>query len=171
MPLDAEQAALLVRVTARISAGLLAANLVVSAQRIDDGSGRYRPADLRLFVAFITSHTIHFVCVGLLAIATNGANLDSPLGYTPVVTVGVLFYIGCAAILHAKRRVGDRWATRRQRNSEVWVLVAVWVAFAQAYLLRVVGSPLFAVLAILLLYSIARFLNRALRPRPYPSAV
>jgi predicted small integral membrane protein len=169
MPLDAEQAALLVRVTARISAGLLAANLLVSARRITDGRGAYRTADARLFVALIISHTIHFVCVGLLALATNGANLESRLGYTAVFAVGILFYIGCAAILRVKVRDGDRWTTRRQRNTEVWLLVALWGGFAQAYVGRIRQSPLFAALAIALVYSIAVFLSRALRSEPIQS--
>ena len=169
MALDAEQAALLVRITARISAGLLAANLLVSARRITDGRRTYRTVDLRLFIAFIISHTIHFVCVGLLALATNGANLESPLGYAPVFAVGVLFYIGCAMTLRMKVRDGDRWATRRQRNTEVWVLVAIWGGFAQAYVTRLHHSPLFAALAIALVYPLAVFLSRALKSGPIQS--
>ena len=160
MPLDAEQAALLVRVTARISAGLLAANLLMSARRITDGSGLDRTADVRLFVAFIISHTIHFVCVGLLAFATNGANLESRLGYVPVSALGILFYIGCAMTLAVKVRKGARWTTRRQRNTEVWVLVAIWGGFAQAYVARLRQSPLFAVLALVLVFSLVLFLRQ-----------
>jgi hypothetical protein len=163
--IGAEQAALLVRVTARISAGLLALNLLMSARRIADGLGTYRTADVRLFVAFIISHTVHFICVGLLAIATNGANLDSPLGYSPVAAVGVLFYIGCAMVLRVKVREGDLWSTRTQRKTEVWPLVALWVAFAQAYVSRLLQSPLFAAIAIMLIYSLVRFLSHALRSR------
>jgi hypothetical protein len=163
MALDAEQAALLVRVTARISAGLLAANLLVSARRITDGRGWYRTADVRLFLAFIISHTIHFVCVGLLALATHGANLESRLGYAPVSALGILFYIGCAMTLRVKVREGDRWVTRSQRNTEVWVLVAIWGGFAQAYVARLRQSPLFAALALVLMLSLVLFLSRALR--------
>ena len=161
MTLDAEQAALLVRVTARISAGLLAASLLVSTWRINEGD--YRLADVRLFIGFIVSHTIHFICVGLLAVATNGANIESRFGYGPVMFLGILFYIGCAAILRAKRRSGDRWTTRNQRNTEIWPLVAVWGGFAQAYVLRLHHSLLFAVLAIALVCSIVWFLIRALK--------
>jgi hypothetical protein len=163
MALDAEQAALLVRVTARISAGLLAANLLVSARRITDGRGSYRTADVRLFVAFIISHTIHFVCVGLLALATNGANLESRLGFPAVSAVGILFYIGCAMTLRMKLREGGRWGTRSQRNTEVWVLIAIWGGFAQAYVGRLRQSPLFATLALGLVVSLVLFLSRALR--------
>jgi hypothetical protein len=162
MALDAEQAALLVRVTARISTGLLAANLLVSARRITDGRGAYRTADVRLFVAFVISHTIHFACVGLLALATNGANLDSRLGYTAVSAVGILFYIGCAMTLRVKVREGNRWATRSQRNTEVWLLLAIWGGFAQAYVGRLRQSPLFAALSLVLVFSLVLFLRRAL---------
>lgn len=163
MTLDAEQAALVVRVTARISAALLAANLLVSARRITDGRGVYRSADVRLFAAFIISHTIHFICVGVLALATNGANLESPLGYTPVILVGLLFYVGCAGILRVKMRDGDRWSTRSQRNTELWLLVAVWLGFAQAYVPRLFQSPLFTALGVVLLASNVWFVSRALR--------
>ena len=163
MPLDAEEAALLVRVTARMSAGLLAANLLVGARRINRRSAGYRTADVRLFVAFIISHTIHFICVGLLALATNGANLDARLGYAPVLAVGVLFYIGCAGILRVKMRDGAQWSTPSQRNTEVWLLVAVWLGFAQAYVLRPLEAPLFAAIAILLIYSLVRFLTRTMK--------
>jgi hypothetical protein len=162
--LNAEQAALFVRVTARISAALLAANLLVSARRISDGRAVYRSADVRLFVAFIISHTIHFVCVGLLALATNGANLESPLGYMPVIVVGLLFYVGCAGILRVKMRDGDGWTTRSQRNIELWLLVAVWLGFAQAYVPRVFQSAPFAALGVVLVASLLWFLRRALRP-------
>jgi hypothetical protein len=177
MALDADQAALLVRVTARVSASILAANLLVGAARVGPAGitrgthgdarrhERNRTADVGVFVAFIISHTVHFVCVGLLALATNGANLDSPLGYTPVVALGILFYIACAAILRVKLRGTDGWATRRLRNTEVWLLVAVWAAFMQAYLTRLLQSALFAALAIALVYSVARFLRRALAAR------
>ncbi|HEU4939612.1 MAG TPA: hypothetical protein VFT39_24350 [Vicinamibacterales bacterium] len=146
MTLDAKQAALVVRVTARISAGLLAANLLVSARRITDGRGVYRSADVRHFVAFFASHTIHFICVGLLALATNGANLESPLGYAPSILVGLLFHVGCAGILRVKMRDGDRRSTRSERNTELWLLVAVWLGFAQTYVPRLFQSPFFTAL-------------------------
>lgn len=60
MPLDAEQPALLVRVTARISAGLLALNLLMSARRIADGRGAYRTTDVlvRFLSRTLTSRAI-----------------------------------------------------------------------------------------------------------------
>lgn len=167
MSLDAEQAALFVRVTARTSAALLAASLLVSARRITEGD--YRLPDVRLFIAFIVSHTIHFICVGLLAAATHGANLESRFGYVAVSSLGILFYLACAAILRMKMRSGDRWDTRRERNTEVLPLVAVWLGFAQAYVLRAHQSLLFAALAIALVSSVIWFLIRALKSDVSPS--
>ena len=73
MPLDAEEAALLVRVTARISAGLLAANLLASTRRINGSGARYRTADVRLFVAFITFGVMHLSPRHSLCSAVIGA--------------------------------------------------------------------------------------------------
>jgi hypothetical protein len=169
MMMDADQAALFVRATARVSAIILSANLIVAARRVgapESGALRTNEArmlDIRLFVAFIVSHTIHFICVGLLTIATGGANIDARSGYTGVILVGIVFYIACAAVLRVKLRDGAAWTQPRPRHIEMWSLVGIWVAFFQAYITRPLQSWLFAALAIVLLYSVARFLSVALR--------
>jgi len=169
MALDAGLAALLVRATARVSAVILAGNLLVAARRVGRVGGPERAAlrtlDIRLFVAFIVSHTIHFVCVGLLTIATAGANIDARTGYAPVIAVGVLFYLACGAALRVKLRCSRVWAQPRNRRIEVWSLVAIWLAFFQAYITRPLQSWLFAALAIGLLYSMLVFLARARQRR------
>lgn len=177
--MDADQAALLVRATARVSAVILSADMIVASTRIASGGPErtalrtmdVRRLDIRLFVAFIVSHTIHFVCVGLLTIATAGANIDARSGYTGVSLVGVIFYIACAAVLRVKLRCGAGWAQPRNRRIEVWSLVGIWVAFFQAYITRPLQSWLFAALAIVLLYSVARFLSAALRFKDSPTPV
>jgi uncharacterized membrane protein YhhN len=60
-------------------------------------------------------------------------------------------------------RDGDRWSTRSQRNTELWLLVAVWLGFAQAYVPRLFQSPLFTALGVVLLASNVWFVSRALR--------
>jgi hypothetical protein len=162
--MDAEQAALLVRVTARVSAVILAANLLVAAQRMGEPERpTLRLRDVGLFVAFIVSHTIHFLCVGLLTIAAAGANIDVRGGYTGVIMLGIIFYVACAAVLRVKMRCGSAWTQPRSRRIEVWSLVGIWLAFFQAYITRPLQSWLFAALAIVLLYSVARFSSAALR--------
>ena len=169
MAMDANQAALLVRATARISAVILAANLIVAARRVGapkQGAlhmNEARILDIRLFVAFIVSHTIHFICVGLLTVVTTGANIDARTGYAPVVTVGVLFYLACFAVLRVKRRPSSAWSNARQRRTELWLLVPIWLAFFQAYITRPLQSWLFAALAAGLLYAVGRFLVQARR--------
>jgi hypothetical protein len=177
MALDAGQAALLVRATARVSAVMLAGNLLVAARRIGAGDtgGPERAAlraprtlDIGVFVAFIVSHTIHFICVGLLTIATAGANIDARTGYAPVIAVGVLFYLACAAVLRVKLRRRSGWARPKDRHIEVWTLAAIWLAFFQAYVTRPLQWWLFAALAVVLLYALARFVSASLRSRDLP---
>jgi hypothetical protein len=189
MAMDAGQAALLVRATARVSAVILAGNLLVAARRIrEEGpaeAGHYvrqgagvranvaarepvrRRADIATFAAFIVSHTIHFVCVALLTIATAGANIDARAGYAPVIAIGVLFYVGCVLVMRAKLRQSLGWADARQRRTELWSLVAIWLAFFQAYITRLLQSWLFAALAIVLFYALARFVSAALRSKDF----
>jgi hypothetical protein len=158
---DPAQAAWLVRVTARISATLFAASLVVACARIRDN--RFRSADLGVFGALVVSHTIHFFCVGLLAIATSGGNIRTRGGWMANVVIAALFYTGCIVILRAKRRPTPAWPTVRARRTEVWVLAAIGLAFAQAYIIRLTESWLFAALAVWLLGSLIWFLRRATR--------
>ncbi|MBI3493139.1 MAG: hypothetical protein HY047_15375, partial [Acidobacteria bacterium] len=161
----AEHAALLVRVTARISAGILAADLLVAARRVGSAeAGRHaRSADIATFAAFIVSHTIHFICVGLLTVATAGENVRIRGGPIPVVAFGLLFYVACLAVLHVKRRPAARWTNARDLRLETWLVLALWVTFFQAYATRFLQSWLFTVLAAGLAYSVARFVARALR--------
>jgi hypothetical protein len=180
MSIDAGLAALLVRATARVSAVILSASLLVAARRIGAAlrqaqgtpsssrgeksslhSNEMRRLDVATFTAFVVSQTIHFICVGLLTIATSGANIDGPGGYPAVIAVGLLFYAGCAAVLRAKQRAAAEWINRRQRHVELWPLVAIWLVFFVAYASRPLQSWFFAGLALVLLYSLARFLIAA----------
>jgi hypothetical protein len=167
MSMDAGLAALLVRATARVSAVILSVSLLVAARRVRGGDGsashanEMRRRDIGTFTAFIASQTIHFICVVLLTIATAGANIDGPGGYPAVIVVGVLFYDGCVFVLRAKQRQAAEWASRPQRRRELWPLMAIWLVFFVAYASRPLQSWFFAGLALVLLYSLARFLIAA----------
>jgi len=164
--IDAEQAALLVRVTARISAAILAADLLVAARRIADAASRgprLRTIDVATFVTFLVSHTIHFLCVGLLTIATAGGNIRVRFGPIAVIASGLLFYLVCFAVLRVKRRPTAEWTSAGERRVEAFSMMALWIAFFQAYASRLLQSWFFVALAAVLLYSVARFVGVALR--------
>ena len=181
MALDAGQALLLVRATARVSAVILAGNLLVAARRVRGegpakaghyvrrGDGRdVRRADVATFAAFIVSHTIHFICVTLLIVATRGGQIDARAAAALLVAAGLLFYFACAAVLHVKLRVASGWPRPSDRRIEVWTLTAIWLAFFQAYVTRPLQWWLFPALAIVLLYALARFVSASLRFRDFP---
>jgi hypothetical protein len=167
MALDVAQAALLVRVTARVSAGVFAAMLVVSARRLSAGGTldqpRYRRADLACFALFLVAHSIHFAAVGGLAFASAGQNIRDAGGYAATAVVAIAFYVACGAVLRAKARTTARWTTTRERRVEVWTSGVLWIVFVQAYALRFVQSWLFAVLALVLTGSLALFAAAAVR--------
>ena len=58
MTVDAQQAAMLVRATARLSAAIVAGNLLAATRRAEAvGSSALRAMDVATFVAFLASHT------------------------------------------------------------------------------------------------------------------
>jgi hypothetical protein len=154
-----------VRTTARISAVLLAANLITAARRVSRGRQFVSPArqqDLATFVAFLVSHTIHFACVALLAFATAGENVRTRGGWGPALAVAAVFYLGGWSVLRGKRRPGPGWTSGWHRWREIAVLLAIWLVFFQAFASRA-GTPVFAVLSGGLLYAVVRFLSVALK--------
>ncbi len=168
MTVDAQQAALLVRVTARVSAVIVAANLITATRRAKaEGSG-LRRVDLATFSAFLASHTTHFACVLLLAFATGGENIRNAGGWILVLIAALAFYVGAGAVLRVKMRPGA-WRSARERGVEIVLLVIVWLVFFQAYALRFFDSGLFAALAVLLAYSVAGLLRAALRFQATPT--
>jgi len=173
MFLDADVVAVAVRATARISAVLLATNLIVAARRLSaesDGPERpwrsipVRTLDISTFAAFLVSHTIHFACVALLALATDGASMRGNLGgWTAAMIVAALFYLGGWGVLRAKLRRTDGWAGSGQRLCEMSVLAIVWTVFFLGFLGRSTRSLLFGSLTIALLASLALFAGAAIR--------
>jgi hypothetical protein len=175
MALDVEQAALLVRVTARVSAVLFATALVVSARRLSAGGTagptRYRSADLACFTLFLVAHTIHFAAVVALAVASSGQNIRDAGGYAATAVAATAFYVACGAVLRAKARETPRWTTARARRVEIWISGVVWIVFVQAYALRFVQSWLFAALALALIGSLALFVAAARQNQPQSARV
>ncbi|ANM28621.1 hypothetical protein ABI59_01795 [Acidobacteria bacterium Mor1] len=141
---DEPTVALATRVTARISATLFALHLILR------GLAYLRPGnfDVRRRIRgtlglFTLAHTIHFCCVLTLARVTQGANIHARGGWVPVLVTATAFY-GSLMYLYARDDLYKRPTT-------FGVLVILWLAFAQAYLLRIARSPLFAALSLLLI--------------------
>ncbi|HJZ70222.1 MAG TPA: hypothetical protein VKE51_00705 [Vicinamibacterales bacterium] len=166
--LDPAQAALLVRVTARISAVLFATSLVAAARRVgvrNPGAVRSaRRGDLAAFGLWVAAHSIHFAAVALLARATAGQNIRDAGGYAGTLAVGLTFYVACGAVFRVKARPAAAWTAAAERRVETWTAIVVWIVFFQAYALRLTQSPLFAVLALVLAAALAAFLMRARAP-------
>jgi hypothetical protein len=145
MAVDSELAALIVRVTARVSAVVFATSLLAAARRLgggDTGMAAARRADLAAFAAFVVMHTIHFAAVALLAVVTAGQ-------------------YDCGAGVLAKARGGSGWPSVAERRIEVWTSMGLWLIFFQAYALRLGQSLLFVAMAIGLAAALGRFLARA----------
>jgi hypothetical protein len=105
MTVDAQQAAMLVRVTARVSAVIVAGNLLAATRRAESvGSSALRAMDVATFVAFLASHTVHFACVWLLAVATAGDNIRRAGGWMLVDIAALAFYAGAGIVLRVKLR-------------------------------------------------------------------
>ena len=164
MAVDGDQAALIVRVTARVSAVVFATSLLAAARRLgadDAGVSAVRRADLAAFAVFIAMHTIHFAAVALLAVVTAGQTIRDAGGYTATAVGGLAFYAACAAVVRAKARLGIGWTSVAERRTEVWTSTGVWLIFFQAYVLRLGQSLLFVAMAIGLAAALGRFLARA----------
>jgi|KBSSwiStaDraftv2_1062776.scaffolds.fasta_scaffold1101855_2 hypothetical protein len=164
MAVDSELAALIVRVTARVSAVVFATSLLAAARRLgggDTGMAAARRADLAAFAAFVVMHTIHFAAVALLAVVTAGQNIRDAGGYTATAVGGLTFYAACAAVVLAKARGGSGWPSVAERRIEVWTSMGLWLIFFQAYALRLGQSLLFVAMAIGLAAALGRFLARA----------
>lgn len=163
-----DDAALLVRVTARVSAVLYAMSLLAGARRLrarDAAAlGAARRDDLAAFGIWIAAHSIHFAAVALLAVVTAGQNIRDAGGYLGTLAVGLAFYTGCGAVVRVKGRPTAGWTAAGQRRLETSIAIVIWIVFFQAYALRALQSPWFATLALVLAAALATFLMRARTP-------
>jgi hypothetical protein len=164
--MDADHAALLVRSTARVSAVILSTDMLIAARRLGAGHDArrwhsLRAEDVEAFIVFLIAQTIHFGCVLLLAMATDGKNIRDAGGWAPVIAAAVLFYVGAGAVLRVKRRRPPRWITNGARTTEVMLSVIVWLVFFQAFALRAMQWWFFAALATFMAASLVVYLTRA----------
>src|SRR5438045_5786347 len=173
MPLGAEETAVVVRLTARVSAAVFAVSLLASARRLAAGEtadvGAARRVDIAAFAVFLAAHTIHFAAVLMLAAASGGANIRGAGGWIPTLVVAAAFYAACGAVLRGKLRAAPRWTAAGPRRLEVATMAIVWIVFFQAYALRLLQSAWFTALAAALAASLAMFATAAAR-RPKPQA-
>lgn len=162
MEWNEETAALLTRVTARLSAASFAIYLAAHAM---SRLARWRgPHYSRFFGVFVIAHTVHFGAVLSLAAASGGQNIADRGGWA--VNLGVLGTFYAAALLVVRRQGRRRGGAReRVRATEIAVVSVIWVVFSQAYLLRLTDSLLFVVLGALLSLSFAAWVVALVRTR------
>jgi hypothetical protein len=142
-PVDQATIESIVRLTARLSAAVFAAALIVSAAG-NQHDRRRLYFGTRLFAAFIAAHTIHFLTVGWLAVVTAGGNIRERDGWAVAVTVALLFYI---AVFFVLRAWGDaavgRSSSRTLRVTAEAALVAIAAVFLNSYVGRAVRMPVY----------------------------
>lgn len=142
-PVDQPTVELIVRLTARLSAAIFAAALVLFAagyqhdrRRLDCGT--------RLFAGFIVAHTIHFVTVVWLAVVTAGENIRERDGWAVVGMVALLFYMAVFLVLRAwGDAAAGRSSSRSLRVTAKVAVVAIAAVFVNSYLARVVRMPVY----------------------------
>jgi hypothetical protein len=164
---DQGQVEFLVRVTARISAAAFVAALI--AVSIRRGNPARVSHALRLFIAFILAHTIHFVAVLWLAVMTAGQNIRARGGWIVVLPVAGLFYLAAFAILrdwinlNARRVVsrGDRWTSHAG-------IILIALIFLNSYVARVGSIPVYWVPAIVMIATVIAYLTSS-RAEPLPT--
>ena len=148
------------RLTARLSAALFAAGLMLFAAGYPHHQRR-QYIGTRLFAGFIVAHTIHFVTVACLAVVTAGENIRERDGWIAVVTVAVLFYAAALLVLRAwndAMRGRSRWRTLGVVANVA--VVAIAAVFLNSYLARVAHRPVYWLPAVGLVGIVALYLAR-----------
>ena len=146
----------LVRWTARLSAALFVVALFAFAARRRMSSH----VAVRLFLAFVAAHAVHFSVVFLLAWVTDGANLRARGGYVLTSVVGVIFGAGAVAGI---LRMRSSHPTRAVRFAGALGIGFIWFAFTATYAGRALDAPVFAIPAIFLTAAFLGFLNESRR--------
>jgi hypothetical protein len=138
---DQAIAELLVRLTARISAGMFAASLIVFAAGYQHDQRRLY-VGTRLFAGFIVAHTVHFATVAWLAVVTSGENIRERDGWAVVATVALLFYAAAFFVFRAwgNAAMGSSSRSLRMANAAI---VAIAAVFLNSYLARVAAMPIY----------------------------
>ncbi|HXW08104.1 MAG TPA: hypothetical protein VD833_22935 [Vicinamibacterales bacterium] len=141
--MDQPTVELIVRVTARVSAALFAAALILFAAGYQYNRRRLYFGTC-LFAGFIVAHTIHFLTVAWLAVVTAGENLRERGGGAVAMAIALLFYMAVFSVLRAwgDAAVG-RSSSRSLRVTANVALVAIAAVILNSYLARVVRMPLY----------------------------
>jgi hypothetical protein len=163
-PVDQPTVELIVRLTARLSAALFAAALILFAAGYPHDQRR-QYVGTRLFEGFIVAHTIHFVTVAWLAVVTSGENIRERDGWAAVGTVAVLFYAAAFVIVRAWNDVMTGHSPSRKLRVTANVAVAAIAAvFLNSYFARVALMPIYWLLAVGLAGIVAVYLARMRAP-------
>jgi hypothetical protein len=111
---------------------------------------------VRLWLAYVAGHTVHFSFVAWLAFATDGANLRDIGGWPTVIWVGTGFYIFviCAALAWA----GSGWRAVRVLGHAGVVMIAL--AFIATYAGLIAKSALFALPVVAILGAVGFYIAR-----------
>jgi hypothetical protein len=163
---EQHQVEMLVRFTARVSAAAFVAALLLFSLG-DRRHPRGAWPEIRLFVAFVLAHTIHFGTVVWLAVITDGENIRQREGWPVVLTVAVLFYLSAFGILRA-------WHSRRSgrvMSRAGWLMAQSGVAliavvFLNSYLSRVERMPVYWIPTIVMVIVAAMYFARLRRMEP-----
>jgi hypothetical protein len=143
MYVDEPTAALLTRVTARISAVLFIVWLLRQGWLrwrgpLQESAAR---AQRKLFLTFAAAHIIHLAALLLLAQVTQGESIGRRGGWLRVVLTGGVVYL--AIVVMAAAHLGLLPGAARIRDSlgaEMIVTLLIWIAFMQAYTGRAIES-------------------------------
>lgn len=145
--LDEPTAAMLTRVTARISAVLFMAWL------LRQGWLRWRGpmaeaaarAQRTLFLWFAAGHMIHLAALLALAWVTQGESVVLRGGWLRVVFTGGVVYFAIVVMAAAYLGLAPGAAgIRNSRGAEAAVTLLIWIAFMQAYTGRAIESAYYA---------------------------
>jgi hypothetical protein len=158
---DQATAALLVRLTARVSVAVFAAALIVFAAGYQHDPRRLS-VGTRLFAGFVVAHTVHFATVALLAVVTSGENIREREGWAVVVTVALLFYTAVFFVLRAWRNAAMGPSSSSLRGANV-AIVAIAAVFLNSYLARVAEMPIYWLPTVGLVGTVALYLARTRR--------
>lgn len=147
----------MVRVTARISAAAFVAALI--AFSIRRGNPVRVSHAIRLFIAFVLAHTIHFGAVVWLAVITAGQNIRARGGWTLMLLVAALFYLVSFTILRAWTYLAGRRAMSRGHWGAAHAgVVLIALVFLNSYAARVGTMPNYWVPALVMIAAVIAYL-------------
>jgi hypothetical protein len=161
-PVDQPTVELIVRLTARLSATLFAAAVILFALGYPHHQRRQH-LGARLLAGFIAAHTVHFATVAWLAVVTAGDNIRERDGWAAVALVATLFY----AAVFLVGRAWTEWTrghvpSRMLRIMANVAVAAIAAAFLSAYVARVALIPVYWLPALALAGIVTLYLARML---------